>query len=204
MSRSTDLYPRAPLQPGGGRLSFRPILFPEEVACAARHRRDSFVVSFGHADMFDESKYVRYLTRLSERLPGGIAFALLESEIVGQIEAQVRPDGTGYVNLFYLVPKWRGRGLGNQLNDYVVSLLHEQGVTQIELAVSPTNTPALRYYERHGYRRLGLRTNAEPPVLEMRLDLTPSGSGQTALARSQAGREECVKAPAKIEFEPFE
>lgn len=177
MSRTSDFYPKAPLQPDRGRLSFRPILLPEEFACAARHRRDSFVVSFGHADLFDESGYVRYLTRLSERLPGGIAFALLESEIVGQVEAQVRPDGTGYVNLFYLVPKWRGRGFGSQLHEYAVSLLRERGVTQIELAVSPTNMIALRFYEKHGYRRLGLRTNAEPPVFEMRLDLTSTDSG---------------------------
>ena len=85
----------------------------------------------------------------------------------------MRPDGTGYSNLYYLLPAWRGMGLGRQLHDYAVGLLGARGVARIELAVLPTNVVALRFYERHGYRRLGLRPSAEPPVFEMQFDLHP-------------------------------
>ena len=44
---------------------------------------------------------------------------------------------------------------------------------ELGLAVSPTNLVALRFYERHGYRRLGLRPGAVPPVYEMQLELHP-------------------------------
>ena len=152
-------------------LTFRPIRLPEDLPLASMQRRDSFVVSFGHDGPFDEAVYARYLAFHTERLPDGFAFALHDGEIVGQVEAQIRADGTAYVNLFYLLPAWRGRGLGQQLHDYAVALLQGQGATQIDLAVSPTNAPAIRFYEKHGYRRLGLRPDAEPPVLEMRLDL---------------------------------
>ncbi|HEY0839006.1 MAG TPA: GNAT family N-acetyltransferase [Vulgatibacter sp.] len=161
-SRVTDAEPR---------LRFRPIDVEQDLGLAAGHRRDSFFVSFGHEKSFDEDKYVLHLAQLLERIPGSAVFALLDGEVVGQIEAHVRPGGIGYVNLFYLVPKYRGRNLGRQLHEYALDLLRAQRVQWIDLAVSPTNTPALRFYEKLGYRRLGLRPNAEPPVFEMRFDL---------------------------------
>lgn len=153
------------------RLAFRPIGIPNEVTLAARHRRDSFVVSFGHDEPFDDVVYAGWLGRLAARMPEGVVFATLGGSVVGQIEAQVRPDGTGYVNLFYLVEPYRGRGLGRQLHDYVLRVFEERNVERVELAVSPTNARAIRFYEKMGYRSLGLRSGATPPVDEMRLAL---------------------------------
>lgn len=155
-------------------LTFRAIDLSSErdLVIASAQRRDSFVASFGSDGAFDEDKYLRYLARLVGRLPNAVSFALIGEEVAGQVEAQVLPDGTGYVNLYYLAPGLRGLGLGEQLHRYVVALLRGQGVTTAELAVSPTNARALSFYEKHGYRTLGLRPDGEPPVLEMRLELT--------------------------------
>jgi len=172
---------KAGVAPLEAELVFRAIDVASEhdLAIASAQRRDSFVASFGSDAAFDEVKYFRYLARLAERLPGAVSFSLFGEEIAGQVEAQVLPNGTGYVNLYYLAPEWRGRGLGGQLHRYVVALLRGQGVTTAELAVSPTNARALSFYEKHGYRRLGLRPDAEPPVFEMHLDLTRATSPNT-------------------------
>jgi ribosomal protein S18 acetylase RimI-like enzyme len=124
-------------------------------------RRDSFVVSFGDDQRFleqngkDGSLYIDWLEQRVASYPAGHVHLWRGSEIVGQIEMVVRPDGTGYVNLLYLAAPARGRGLGDVLHDYATRLFAREGITVAHLSVSPSNARALRYYEKHGWQDLG-------------------------------------------------
>ena len=78
--------------------------------------------------------------------------------IVGQMEMQVLEEPRrGYVNLFYLIEEMRGVGVSGELQDYAMDFMRRNGVQSAQLSVSPTNTRALAFYRKHGWRDLGLR-----------------------------------------------
>jgi hypothetical protein len=76
----------------------------------------------------------------------------------------------GYVNLFYLVPSARGRGLGQALHDHFVQFMRAGGAVAARLRVSPTNSRAIAYYLKHSWRDLGLRPD-DDKVHVMETDL---------------------------------
>jgi ribosomal protein S18 acetylase RimI-like enzyme len=78
--------------------------------------------------------------------------------------------GMGYVNLFYLVPEWRGKGLGRLLHEHAVAVFAARGLRGIRLSVSHTNEHAMRFYRRLGWKRVGFRANKETmEILELAL-----------------------------------
>ncbi|MFB6548822.1 GNAT family N-acetyltransferase [Streptomyces sp. NPDC056405] len=54
----------------------------------------------------------------------------------------------GELSQLYLAPDWRGRGIG----DRFVALAKERGPRGLSLWTFQVNTPAHRFYERHGFR----------------------------------------------------
>jgi GNAT superfamily N-acetyltransferase len=52
-------------------------------------------------------------------------------------------------------PEWRGRGVGTALLEALIALAAEHGFTRLSLSVEPAN-PALRLYERLGWRAVGV------------------------------------------------
>jgi len=53
-----------------------------------------------------------------------------------------------------VVPSRRGKGFGDELLSALLGQARKDGFTQISLSVEPDN-PALRLYERHGFRKVG-------------------------------------------------
>jgi ribosomal protein S18 acetylase RimI-like enzyme len=157
-------------------LQFHPIDLARHGAIAVDFRRDSYVCSFGNDAIFveengaDGSGYLAWLAARLEHFAEGHVHAWQGDSIVGQIEMIIGPRG-GYVNLFYLRPDARGHGLGDALHAYAVALLGRHRVGLAGLSVSPTNTRAIRYYQRHGWLDRGPRPGA-PHVHEMELVLT--------------------------------
>lgn len=64
-----------------------------------------------------------------------------------------------HVNNLAVRPELRGRGLGRQLLDGVLATAARLGATSVTLEVRRSNTPALRLYERAGFRQVGVRRN---------------------------------------------
>ncbi|WP_128253724.1 GNAT family N-acetyltransferase [Falsirhodobacter deserti] len=58
--------------------------------------------------------------------------------------------------MVYLRDSARGQGLAEGLMDAVARFAAESGVLQIELNVSSQNSRAIRFYERSGFRAIGL------------------------------------------------
>ena len=136
-------------------------------------RRDSFVVSFGDASGFDgengqgAADYLAWLRTLIRDFPQGAVHVRQGDEIVGQMEMRPRGDPVfGYVNLFYLIPTERGRGLGAALHRYAVDTFAAMGIQTLNLNVAPTNRSAVRFYEKHGWVNIGLRAG-QPDVSVM-------------------------------------
>jgi ribosomal protein S18 acetylase RimI-like enzyme len=53
-----------------------------------------------------------------------------------------------------VVPSRRGKGHGDELLEGLLAQARKEGFRQVSLSVEPDN-PALRLYERHGFRKVG-------------------------------------------------
>ena len=146
-------------------ITFATIDLSRHAELCVRFRRDTYQCSFlDGVQRFEQENGTtgkEYLDRLQKqiiKLPEGCVHVLEDGHIVGQIETRLREQpGLGYVNLFYLIPEARGRGIGDELNRYVVEVFQKLGVSKAQLSVSPNNHRALAYYRKHGWIDIGPR-----------------------------------------------
>ncbi len=144
-------------------LSFREIDVGRDAQICIDVRAESFVESFGSADRFYRAAgegardYLEGLAAKNREWPGSCVHAWLEHRIVGQIE--VRRERTdrrrAHVLLYYLRADSRGRGLGQQLDAYVLELCRAAGVHTTTLRVSSTNRGAVAFYRKQGWQDRG-------------------------------------------------
>ncbi|WP_170971470.1 GNAT family N-acetyltransferase [Peribacillus simplex] len=97
---------------------------------------------------------------------------ILEKEQVpiGQMELQIREfEGTeiGYVNLFYLIPEYRSKGLGKELVRYAENFFRQFHVSEYYLRVSPDNQRGVRLYTNSSMMKIR-EENEKYPVWRMR------------------------------------
>lgn len=83
---------------------------------------------------------------IGQQVPVGTAGFYLAREIAGEME----------LLLFAVVPEQRGRGIGQLLLLDMVRRAHATGVSRVFLEMRADN-PAVRLYERHGFRSVGRR-----------------------------------------------
>lgn len=159
-------------------IAFIPIDLAHYADCCVQFRRDAMAISFTDGvQRFDSSsgdqhqQYLDWLQGLIEAFPAGCVHVVEDNRIIGQIEMHLRGQQTlAYVNMLYLVPDARGRGLGDQLHDYVMQVFRQVGVVKAQLSVSPTNQRALSFYQKHGWQDLGPRPD-DPDVHLMELTI---------------------------------
>jgi len=88
------------------------------------------------------------------RWPGSTLFVARVNEPVGF--ALLHPKGflgCPYIAVIAVVPGLRSRGIGSRLMGFAET--HFCGSRHVYLCVSSFNTRALRFYELHGYARVG-------------------------------------------------
>ena len=94
--------------------------------------------------------------------PAGSEFA---PELVGTVgvyrELKRKIAHKGRVWGMYLVPSWRGQGVGQQLLAAAIQAARDlPGLSQLQLAVSESAFEATRLYESYGFRTWGREPNA--------------------------------------------
>jgi ribosomal protein S18 acetylase RimI-like enzyme len=130
---------------------------------AYAHYRETCIASFGAARRcISQSAYLRWLADRVDEFPDGHLLALLQGQVVGQLELQV-PYGSdcGYVNLFWVAGSWRRLGLGRRMHDFALTYFRSWEARRIELHVSPTNHAAVAFYRSLGYRLVTAETNGD-------------------------------------------
>lgn len=152
-------------------LEFNPIDLEQHSDLCVQLRADSFVCSFGSAGRFYEQngrgaeRYLQWLRQRMAEIPNSCVHVWQGEQIIGQVEMMrwKRDASVGYVNLFYLMPEFRGQGLGQRLDEYAARFFKQLGCQSARLSVSPTNSPAIRFYLSHGWVDLGQRDD-DPEV----------------------------------------
>jgi ribosomal protein S18 acetylase RimI-like enzyme len=157
---------------------FSPIDLGRDFPTCVDFRRDAYVATFGTSEGMDAelgADNAVYLAQLRHRigeLPEGNAHLWDGERIVGQAEMRLVEDdpSLGYVNLFYILPELRGRGLGGLLQRHAVRVFSRLGKRAIRLSVNARNARALAFYRKLGWREVGSRAHREAmQVLELAL-----------------------------------
>ncbi len=100
---------------------------------------------------------------------------LLQSQMKGsqhEFIAAVSPEGNvlGYVGMMYVLdegyisnvavsPEHRRQGIADALIDRLCKICEGLSLSFVTLEVRAGNAPAIALYEKHGFRRVGLRKN---------------------------------------------
>jgi ribosomal protein S18 acetylase RimI-like enzyme len=73
-------------------------------------------------------------------------------------------DRAGEIETLAVLPRERGHGTGTALLEAVRAELATRGIQEVSLHVIPTNTGAVRFYERHGFNTFALWVRARGPI----------------------------------------
>lgn len=84
--------------------------------------------------------------------------AKLCGEVIGYIGMHCAADEC-YVANVGVLKKYRQMGVGSALIKYAADTARQMKMSFISLEVRPSNTEAVRIYERFGFERVGLRKN---------------------------------------------
>ncbi|MDJ0920699.1 MAG: GNAT family N-acetyltransferase [Henriciella sp.] len=74
----------------------------------------------------------------------------------------VSPDWHAFIGFLYVVPEHRGKGINQKVLDHLFAWARDNNLPEIHLTVYPGNVPAVRAYEKVGFK---------PYLSEMRLNL---------------------------------
>jgi ribosomal protein S18 acetylase RimI-like enzyme len=114
--------------------------------------------------------------------------ASVAGEDVGLVVGSVYREAPGSAGLFgmWVVPEGRGRGIARALVATVVAWARAAGYRRLLLDVADENLPAVRLYERCGFRATGVTGSLPPPrehVREHQRALDLDGAGTVNVSR---------------------
>ncbi len=96
----------------------------------------------------------------------GLYVAEARGQVVGFLWLVLRPTGrgrlTGCVDQIYLVPEFRGRGIGRRLMLFAEEFFRSRGASKARLQVTTSNAAAVHLYESLGYTVI--RYDMEKPL----------------------------------------
>jgi RimJ/RimL family protein N-acetyltransferase len=102
-----------------------------------------------------------YLQRAAEGLLYQFV-AEVDGRVIGACDISPR-QAAGFTHVgvlgMFLLPEWRGRGIGKQLLEASLSTARSAGLERIELEVFADNEAALHLYETHGFAREGRKVH---------------------------------------------
>jgi ribosomal protein S18 acetylase RimI-like enzyme len=128
-----------------------------------RTNREMGVASFDKRLTRDvEKKFVNKIVDLSRRGNGANAVAFVDGALVGECTLQRRiPSDERHTAVLGIavLAGFRGIGIGEELMRQVLLKARRLGVWLVELEVMKGNVPAVRLYEKLGFRTVGVIPN---------------------------------------------
>lgn len=123
--------------------------------------RDAWRAAHGTTRGFSPEDYLLAAAAHRRADPGAVLRLWADDEPVGLVDMDTRrgeDEGYGWLSLIYLRPEYRGLGLGIQLLGRVIMHYRALGRRSLRLYAAEDNLPALAFYRRWGFEKIG----AEP------------------------------------------
>ena len=98
---------------------------------------------------------------IQQRLGEMFVFVAVDSAggVVGTIACVVIDGNEGHLRGMAVLPEWQGRGIAEKLLQAAEEELAARGCVRITLDTTEPLLRAVRFYEKHGYRRSGRTTD---------------------------------------------
>ena len=85
-----------------------------------------------------------------------VLVAVAGDQVVGTIAGAVNDRGEGHLRGMAVSPEWQGSGIASQLLVAIEDYLRARNCRRVTLDTTLPLDQALRFYQRHGYRRSGV------------------------------------------------
>jgi ribosomal protein S18 acetylase RimI-like enzyme len=114
----------------------------------------------GALEADDAAGYVRHLTELHDSGAGCLLVALSDARLAGFV-CVLAPEGISsgaaagayaFMSDLFVIPEYRRRGIGRQLNAGAEERARELGAERLALRVNAVNATARRFYARFSYQ----------------------------------------------------
>lgn len=118
-----------------------------------KFRRDTHEVGLEMSINFDSSAYIHRMEERIRKFPEGQLIIEDSGKPIGQVGFDIQGyngDEIGYVNIFYLIPEYRGKGIGKEIIQYIEDFFIKSNVSEYHLRVSSKNEKAINLYTKIG------------------------------------------------------
>ena len=88
-----------------------------------------------------------------------VLVAVSDGKVIGTVSGTAEGNGEGHLRGMAVLPEVAGTGLAAQLLSSVETWLRQKGCHRITLDTTEPLHAAMRFYEKHGYRRSGRVTD---------------------------------------------
>ena len=126
--------------------------------------RDTWQIAHGSLEGFDANAAWETATLRGRESKDNVLAAYVEDRFAGVLamdDRRGRFTGRGWIAFFYLLPEFRGQGLGRQLMEEAARHYRAIGRKVLRLTVA-RDYPAVGFYRKTGFRHTGW----EPGALE--------------------------------------
>ncbi len=132
-----------------------------------RCRKDAWITIHKSLDRFDGEGFVADAAAQAKASPDAVWQVMLHDEPAGIVQLDIptgRRERCGPVPFLYLLPQYRGMGLGVQLIGQAVSVFRALGCDRLRLRCAPDNEVAQRFYARYDFHKIGEAAGSRVPL----------------------------------------
>lgn len=136
--------------------------------------RDAWQTAHGNLDGFHPEPYWNAAREHMRRDARSVLRILDGDRSVGLVDLDPQRAselGCGWLSLLYLCPEYRGKGYGIQALGRALVHFQKQDRRVLRLVAAEDNAPALAFYEREGFRRVGQEDGISGKLLVLEREL---------------------------------
>lgn len=129
--------------------------------------REAWLTIHGTLDGFDGDFALEQARRQHAEHPGALWRAMLGDEPAGVLQLDMSNGaarGIGHISFLYILPKFRGQGMGVQLIGQAVAQYRPLGRDKLGLCCAPENTAAQGFYKKYGFQKIGETAGSRGPL----------------------------------------